>query len=281
MKVNKNGFLHLIAFFLFFIANFLALLIISNLDLFDFFSTIHKVSNVFYFAFVFVLFFAIITLFTHLKELKRNIGLENKENVSRVEGIEGHISVILKEVKDINLNVKNYLINNISLKEKLMNVVKSVSYINDYEFNAVYNSTMERVVNKIADYYTSLNSKNKQIDYFVISDIVKDLKNIFAENKEFRIDTNYIIELSKNILEDYARKKTANPNSDKKIFILEYFKLLTDNIYKSFIDNSIKNNDTGQKGKTINTSIKGTSNNALSDVKANNININFGNSKNL
>ena len=281
MKVNKNGFLHLIAFFLFFIANFLALLIISNLDLFDFFSTIHKVSNVFYFAFVFVLFFAIITLFTHLKELKRNIGLENKENVSRVEGIEGHISVILKEVKDINLNVKNYLINNISLKEKLMNVVKSVSYINDYEFNAVYNSTMERVVNKIADYYTSLNSKNKQIDYFVISDIVKDLKNIFAENKEFRIDTNYIIELSKNILEDYARKKTANPNSDKKIFILEYFKLLTDNIYKSFIDHSIKDNDTGQKEKTINTSITGTSNNALSDVKANNININFGNSKNL
>ena len=261
---------------------------LSKLDWFNFFNTIHKTTHILLLLISVALFISVIFLYFIFSSFKKTEKKEREKAQLNREKINNNNEILLKSVKNLELLIKNHVINNLTLKEKLSNVLKSIHYNNDFQKNAIFQDVSEKLIDKIADNYTKFKTEKKDLDFLAIEEIEKELKNVISANPNFIVNITYIIELSKTLLNDFARKKSIKPETDSKTIILDYFKILIENMYKSFLDcqnttkEEIEREYLQMKSieKTNTQNISGNDNNALTDVKVErDINININNQK--
>lgn len=257
--------------------NFFILRAFSKLDMFDFFNMLYKIISIGQLLFSAVLFVLIIILYFEYYKHKINEIVRNAESERNRKYLNTHLEIVLKSLKNLELLIKNEVINNKSIKEKLSNTVKALNFDSDFKKNAIFNSVMDILVDKIASNYTAFKTKKIDLDYFAIEEITKEMKNIISANQYFKVDTNYIIGLTRSLLNDFARKKSINKNLDSKVLILEYFKTLSEKMYKSFQDNKEVPASEIEKEyqKMSNSTVSGNENTNIQDLKSREININF------
>jgi len=249
-----------------FVFNLLVLLHLSKLDMFDFFSTLHKVSNLFT---VIVLSFNLLVLIILYIDY---VNHKNKDNITNEKFIHD-THTLYTEIKEIKLLIKNHIINNISLREKLLNIVKALDFEHDYKTNSSFIVTAERIVNYIVSKYTKHKTDNIDLDYSAITSIEQDLKNIIYSS-DIVVDITLIVNLARTLLADFSRKKTTFSDIDTKVEVVDYFTIFIEKMYKSFVES--KNEGITKETAIKNYSeIKGNNNANLQGFSGKDININI------
>ena len=288
MKNRPITFIHIFAFFVFIGFNFFILYRQSRLDLFDFFVVIHETANIFNFIMLIIMFASLITLFSLFYKFNLVDKIERSKAQENRERLDNKLNNLLSKVSNLELLIKNEVVNNKSLKEKLINVIKSINFDDNFERNAIFNSIFEKVAIKVSDTYTLFKKDKKSIDYFEIKIIQTDLKNILSANPNFKINVNSIIELSNELLKDFsikyssAKNETSKDNDFTKKLILNYFKVLVESAYNDYCKNGIKpeiEKEYSEIKKNNSSEINGNDNLNLQDNQAETINININKNK--
>lgn len=248
---------HLLIGLLIVTSNVIVLWRISNLDLFDFFSTLYNLINISFVSYIVLSLFFLILLyfkFDRFKSYEKIKEVETKaarhELLDAIKNLAGETELIGNKVRNLEVVINNDLINNKDLKEKLKIAIENLPY--KYRFsekNAFFSSFAHKISDVIADTYTKMKTQNLILDYEVKIKLKKQFKDLLISEGINLTRYEPTLNMVEALLNDFNQQR-ANQKKSKDIIVGSTRILLTD-IYYQYISTTENDIHEMHENKTI------------------------------
>ncbi len=201
------------------------------------------------------------------------ITLESQEkNDKKSELLLKDFKKVIEKLSIVEIILKNEVVNNSNLKQKLHVIVESLNYSDNEIETAKFKKAVYEIIDVLAMFYKKLRTEKKdKIEYQNLKKMLGKLSEIFLINEIFDItEIEKINQIAAYILNDFNNSKAESNNI---VLITEKFRIFLKEIYSIYIRCGKKKIDNFSKENSI--KIKGNENNTLQDIQAETININL------
>lgn len=158
--------------------------------------------------------------------------IETKENI---HSLQKNFEANLEQVhRKLDNKIQLYVINQNTLKNKLLYLLNNIPYSNELELDAQFKGSMKKIISAVVNIYTEFRKLDKHtIDYRDIQNIVKELTDILLSDNINSVSVESIGKLAAQILEHYNFAKLERDAKSSTI-ILNKFEIFVEEAYKIF-----------------------------------------------
>jgi len=264
---NKSVIFHFFIFLLIIVSSFVALWKMTNLDLFDFFNVLFKITNLYIVLAIVIIVIAIITLFSGLKKIRHDqkklyrevqriketdqkhfeIAEENRKMlIEKMDIFTQNLHYLTGTVKKIDWNITVKLFNHLEIDDKLKKSLETVNFERIENPDAKFVAFFEKFISKIANYVRKLKENNIRFDFKTQKKFKHEIIQLLIADG-ININKEIFSDLLNKLIIDFIDEKRTSKGKDTVDIISDKFKIFVEDIYVEYIESYKKGRFTQPK----------------------------------